>query len=110
MEITNVLALVVLAFASYRVTRFLVIDSLIENIRARFQTFLFNKDGKLKLIWHKLLDLISCTWCTGFWVSLVLYSVFVWTSPHEFTRVDWISAFAVAGLQGLLHSWEPDDA
>lgn len=105
----NILALVVLAFASYRITRFLAIDSLIENIRARFHTFLFNLNGKLSIIPHKLLDLISCTWCLGFWVSFALYTLFLWSNPLDFSRIDIINIFAIAGGQGLLHAFEPDD-
>lgn len=103
------LPLVVLALAAYRITRFLVIDSLIEGLRAKFYVFLSNRQGKLRAIWQKLLELSSCTWCCGAWVSLALYSVYLWTSPLDFGRMDWISVFAIAGIQGLLHAFEPGD-
>lgn len=112
MEITVNLLLtyLVLAWASYRATRFVVIDTLIENVRGRVQTFLFNREGKTKVVWHKLLDLISCTWCAGFWVSLTVYSLWFWTNPIDFTRFDVIIILAIAGVQGILHALEPGDA
>lgn len=108
----EIIPLLVLAFASYRITRFLIIDTLPEGLRVAWHNFLIGrveKNGKLKLVWQKLYELTSCTWCAGFWVSFLLYWVFAWTSPVDFTRFDWISVFAIAGLQGLLNAWEPDD-
>lgn len=107
MEI-NLLILAVLGFASYRLTRFFVIDTLIDGLRRKFHVFLVNRTGKLRFFWIKLFELTSCTWCLGFWVSLSLYSLYVWQSPLEFNQVGWINVFAVAGVQGLLHSFEPD--
>lgn len=111
--ILNILPLLVLAFASYRLTRFLVIDSLVEGFRGRFYTFLSNrsqKNGHLHLVWEKLYELSSCTWCAGFWISTILYTVYVWTGPQDFSRFDVINIFAIAGIQGLLHAFEPDEA
>ena len=108
MEI-NIVVWLLLGFASYRITRFLVIDTLIENVRNRFHTFLANRRGRLKIIPHKFLDGISCTWCLGFWVSLVVYSLYLWNCPVDFDQVDWLNVFAVAGVQGILHALEPDN-
>ena len=104
----NLIAIIVLGFAAFRITRFLVIDSLLDGSRTRFHVFLSNRQGKLKFFSEKLLDLTSCTWCTGAWITLLLYSLYIWHNPIDFTRFDWISVFAVAGIQGLLHAWEPD--
>lgn len=102
----------VLAFASYRLTRILVIDTLFEGWRAKFHAFLVNrtvKNGKFRLFWEKTHDLTSCTWCTGAWLSVALYSFYVWQYPWDLGRIDWIIIAAVAGVQGLLHSWESDE-
>lgn len=110
--IINIIPLIVLAFASYRLTRFLVIDSFAEGIRHKWYAFLTNraqKDGPLHLLWLKAYELTSCTWCTGFWVSVALYTVYAWNQP-AFTKFDVINVFAVAGIQGLLHAFEPDEA
>lgn len=98
--------LALLSFASYRLTRLLVIDSIFEGTRSRFQTFLAGKDN---FFGRKALDLVSCTWCVGIWVSLFLYSFYAVKYPTTFTRYDWITFLAVAGAQGLLHSWEPEE-
>lgn len=102
----NLLVLLVLGIAAYRITRFLVIDTLFEGSRNKFHTWLANKQG---MIYDKILDLTSCTWCLGFWVSLVLYSFYLWECPIDFNRLEWISTFAIAGVQGMLHALEPGD-
>lgn len=102
-----------LGIASFRVTRFLVIDTLFQGLRNKFHSFLINqsqKEGKFSLVWSKLYDLTSCTWCAGVYVSLGLYSLWMWTCPLDFGRMDWINVAAIAGIQGFLHSIEPDDA
>jgi len=108
----NLIPLIVLAFAAYRITRFLLIDILPKGPRDKFHTWLINnaqKEGKLKNVWWKLYELTSCTWCFGFWVSLALYWGYLWISPVYWTRFDWVSVFAIAGLQGLIHAFEPGD-
>lgn len=111
--ILNIVPLVILALASYRLTRFLVIDTLVEGLRHKFYGFLSNralKQGKLHLIWEKIYELSSCTWCAGFWVSLGLYTAYVWLAPWDFTRFDLLNILAIAGIQGLVHAFEPDEA
>jgi hypothetical protein len=108
----DIIPIVILAIASYRLTRFLVIDTLISNTRNKFHATVINraqKQGKLKAIWEKLYDLTSCTWCFGFWVSLALYWAYIWTSPVYWGRMDVIAVFAIAGIQGMLHALEPGD-
>lgn len=111
--VLDIIPLLVLAFASYRLTRFLVIDTFVEGLRAKLYTFLTNraqKNGPLHRLWVKIYELTSCTWCTGFWVSVALYTAYVWTAPWDFSRFDVINIFAIAGIQGLLHALEPEDA
>lgn len=109
--IIDLIPLLVLGFASYRLTRFFVIDTFFEGFRHKFYAFLTNradKKGKLQLLWLKIYELTSCTWCFGFWVSVALYTVYAWNQP-DFTKFDVINVFAVAGVQGLLHAFEPDN-
>jgi hypothetical protein len=110
--IIEIIPLIVLAIAAFRITRFLIIDDLIHDVRARLYTFLANqaqKNGKLKFLWEKIYDLSACTWCTGFWVSVALYWTYIWTSPMFWSRFDVINIFAIAGIQGFLHALEPSD-
>lgn len=109
--ILDIVPLLVLSFAAYRLTRLIVIDTLLDGSRNKLHLFLLNrakKEGKLHLFWEKLYDLVSCTFCTGTWISLALYSLYIQDYPWFFSRFDWISVFAVAGLQSLLHTWEID--
>lgn len=101
----ELLPLVVLAFASFRLTRFLLFDSLIDEPR----NFWYNQVGggtKFRFIREKLLDLSSCSWCAGAWVTLFLYSIYVSDYPWEFSRFNWLSVLAVAGVAGMLHAYE----
>ena len=98
---------VVLALASYRVTRLLVVDSLLEPGRSKFHSMLERRNG---IIWAKIYDLVSCTWCVGVYVSFAIYVIYLWDLFVHWTRVDWLSAIAVAGLQGMLHAVEPDES
>lgn len=108
----DIIPLVILAIASYRLTRFLVIDTLIAGARNKFHAVLINraqKNGKLKYVWEKLYDLTSCTWCAGFWVSTVLYWLYTWNSPADWNQMDVMGIFAIAGIQGFMHAVEPGD-
>lgn len=103
----NLLTFMILAFAAFRVTRFLVFDSLFSHTRQRILVWLANR--KLSVLNHKALELITCTWCVGFWITLGVYSLFLWEQPWDFTRLEWITTFGIAGVQGLLHAYEPND-
>lgn len=109
------LTFVVISVASYRVTRFLLFDSLVEGFRQKYYIFLGNNSmdytgRKFKrFLAHKLLELSSCSWCLGVWVSAGLYWLWTWTSPLYWTRHEFILVAAIAGFQGLLHAFEPSD-
>lgn len=65
----------VLGFASYAISRLLVKEAIIEEWRDRLIVGLaFDKSGRpvKSGVRVKLLKLISCTICMGFWVSLGL--------------------------------------
>ena len=103
-----VLTALLVGFASYRATRFLIFDTLIEQSREKFYVFLINRKH-LRPLWDKVLDLTSCTWCLGFWVGLAAFSFLTSTYPWDFTRLQAIATFAIAGVQGLLHTVEPEE-
>lgn len=100
--------MLVLAFAAYRITRALIFDSWILATRQRWYNFLLS-GAKLKTIREKALELTSCTFCLGFWVSLGLFSAYLASWPWDFSVKEWISVFAVAGAQAMLHVLEPDE-
>jgi hypothetical protein len=96
----------ILGLAAYRVTRFLVIDTLLEPSRSKFHSMLERRNG---VLWAKIYDLVSCTWCVGVYVSFAVYAIYLWDLFINWTRFDWLSAIAVAGVQGMLHALEPEE-
>lgn len=109
----EIIPLIILALASYRLTRFFIFDTLIAGTRNKFHSFLVNKaqkEGKLHLLWEKLYDLTSCTFCLGWWISLALYTTYTLQYPWDFGRLGWINVFAIAAIQSFVHVLEPEDA
>jgi len=127
----DALELVVLALAAYRITRFLVRDSLIGfgpdsgsamSVRVdRFAYFGAADDGPdgtdRSWLRGKIGDLVTCMWCLGFWVSAAVYLVWTGTAPvlepadwaraweaWNLTAQDVVAIFAVAGAQGYISS------
>lgn len=105
MTLATLATVIVLGLAAYRVTRFLVIDSLLEPGRTKFHDAVGSRNGR---IWAKFHELISCTWCIGVYVSIGVYALFVGDLFIDWTRTDFLSAIAVAGVQGMLHAVEPE--
>ena len=105
----NLLTFIILIFAAYRITRFFIIDSMFDGTRTKLHVYLVNKSKKSNDFWDKIHDLTSCTWCWGWWISLILYSLYIWECPINFNQIDVITVFAIAGGQGLLHAWEPEN-
>lgn len=104
MELQTLILVIILGLAAYRVTRFLLFDTLIEGVRNSFYTFLANR-RRPAILWSKLLELTTCTWCAGVWVTTGLYLLWI--------NYDWSHApiliAAIAAIQGLTHAFEPGD-
>lgn len=111
----NALTYVILSVAAYRITRFFLFDSLIGHSRQKYYVFLGNQSmdfsgSKFKrFLAHKLLELSSCSWCLGVWVSAGLYWLYTWTAPQYWGRMGYITVAAIAGFQGMIHAYEPSD-
>lgn len=106
--ITDLATVIVIGIAAYRITRLALFDTIIEQSRARYYTFVANRKW-FPRIREKILDLTSCSWCLGFWVSLALYSLVQKDFPWNLGIKGWILTFAIAGVQGPLHAHEPGD-
>lgn len=104
MKLISLTILLVLAAASFRVTRFLVIDDLIAVQRDAFRTWFLNKGGP---VWDKLYDLFGCTWCVGTYISAAIYWLYI--QDFELSWEASLNIAAIAGVQGLLHAFEPGD-
>lgn len=104
--------LVVLALAAYRITRFFVKDSLMgfgpdsgSAMSVRVDHFAYDSDGNDRSwVRGKIGDLLTCTWCLGFWVSLAVVCAWTQTVPWELGTEGVLTAFGVAGAQGYLNT------
>lgn len=79
----DLLTFVILSAATYRVARFLILDTLIENLRIRVHTWLTNPES-ISVTRLKVAELITCPWCLTVWVALAV--VTFWS----LVVVDWI--------------------
>lgn len=125
-----VLTVLLLGWASYRITRFFVEDTLlgmgshsqVENgslvevpnspLGEAVFRFAYNgEDGSNKgFIRGRIGDLLGCTFCLGAWVSFSAWALWTWTLPWQVGvqfQQWWVCAFAVAGVQAYLNS-RPD--
>lgn len=62
------LVLLIASLASYRVTRFLLRDSLIDGTRLRFNGYLIARVDRSRLA-LKLYELANCPYCISVWTS-----------------------------------------
>lgn len=122
------LTVLVLGFASYRITRFFVLDSLIgmgseETLDPDTQAivnvpnspwggvvmrFCYTDNGKVDrgVIRGKLGDLAGCYFCLGFWISCAVLAAWTWSLPWMTNSPqNWVlEAFAVCGVQAFVSS------
>lgn len=101
------LILLALGFAAYRATQLVVWDSILDGTRKRIEIWRVGKfDSKArKFIW----DLITCTYCTGFWLSVlttVAYLVAAGQWGKAPLMVHAIECWIVAGVQALANRWD----
>jgi hypothetical protein len=107
----NILDFIILALASFRLTRLIVFDKITEFLRDPFfdEVEEENDDGTLEVYYlpkgtpiKKFIgELLSCYWCTGVWVSA---SVVVGYLQLPVVFVPIILVLAVAGLAAILES------
>lgn len=118
---STVLLIVVLGLASYRLTRLVVLDTLLGTLpatdpenprgtgwRRAVDTFAYDETGRDRsFVRGKIGDLLSCTYCAGWWVTLAVVCAWTQTSPLDLGVQGWLVAFAVAGVQSMLNAVEP---
>jgi hypothetical protein len=114
---------VVLALASYRLTLVLAgIDTLMADFTKRVVASAYLVDGcndptmdrchemmprykgTLGFLHRKLVDLVSCPYCLGFWVGLVMLCVVISQWPWDLGWDGWMTALGIAGVQAFLTS------
>ena len=103
----------IVALASFRITRFLVFDSLVgANIESgsRFAAALdvwawddgADRPGFGGWVRDKIGTLLSCPWCVGFWVAVAAVAWWAELPDARWVLVPW----AVAGAASILSTWE----
>lgn len=99
--------IIILGLVTYRVARFIVLDTLIDGTRdkvidwlERRQSVALNAD-KSGLLWAKLVDLIGCPFCITIWISAgavfatrifvgsFAMPVWVWLATAAFALLPW---------------------
>lgn len=103
--------LLILALASFRLTRLLVYDKITEFIRRPFFEELeeTNKDGEVEIylvpkkggIRGFFGNLLSCYWCTGVWSSIILCLLYLFKMS---LTLPILLVLAVAGLAALIET------
>lgn len=93
MDITTV-NFVILALAAYRMTHLITTDAIADG----FRTWVWLKFPPMTKIGY----LITCNWCTGFWVSIFFVIGFL-TLPQVTLVVSLI--LAISAAIGLLSAW-----
>lgn len=101
------LALIVIAFATYRAARLVSVDAISEPLRSIVYDWAYDDDGVAE---HEpeprgkvrawLSDLVNCPFCTGVWLGALL--LLVWQS-WEWGRWGCI-LLAVTGVQAFLQA------
>lgn len=103
---------VVVCLAAFRITRFLVKDSLMgfgpesgSRLSVRVDKFAYDENGTGRSWWREYVgDLLTCVWCLGAWVSLAVVCIVLRRTPDELGINGWTIAWAVAGVQGYLNT------
>ncbi|MEH7177464.1 DUF1360 domain-containing protein [Neobacillus vireti] len=100
-----------LALASFRLTRLFVFDKITEFIRAPFfdEVREENEEGTMEIYYvpketpmRKFIgELLSCYWCTGVWMSVFVVAGYLWL-PIIFVPI--ILILAVAGIAAILET------
>ncbi|MFD3848171.1 DUF1360 domain-containing protein [Streptomyces microflavus] len=103
----SVLELALLAFAGYRGTQLVVHDSILDDARLRIDAWQQKRpQSRLRAM---LVTLISCVYCSGWWVSGALLATWLLATkqwhgtPVVVHLVEWA---AVAGAAVLLNRWD----
>jgi hypothetical protein len=61
-----------LSMVVYRVGRFIVLDTLIEEVRDKSYEWL---EKRSSMFWRKIMELIGCPWCITIWVAAATVAV-----------------------------------
>lgn len=91
--------LVVFAFAVYRCTRFVILDSFFEGTRDRVDVWLetrrLSAEGWRSTAWGKIHSLALCAFCQSVYFATAAYALYVAAGPVAWT---WLSILDVLAI------------
>lgn len=96
------MTLVVLALAGYRLTRLVVLDTILDGPRDWLLRRLATRPHVKAPVRAKLSELLQCVYCVGVWATLAIVAVWHWAPGLR----PGVMVIAVIGAQALLSSWE----
>ena len=80
---------IILSAVVYRVSRFIILDSLVDGTRDRFADFLERHPG---LFWTKIGELMRCPYCITIWVAAgAVWAQHVFVSPIPVPIWTWLA-------------------
>ena len=98
------LTLVVLTLVSFRITRLLIDDTILDRPRQWVERKFMPRGGIKRRAGHpKLLELMGCNWCLGIYVSLWVVGVALWFMPIPYYVAMWVAVAAGQSLIYLVH-------
>lgn len=103
------LTALVFSFVVWRVTRFLLRDSLIDGTRFKVEHYFGSRSNRTSM--RKMSELVTCPWCVSVWVAAVLTAVWRLTEGDGigwfWTAIVWLAA--AAGAMACWATWEDDE-
>lgn len=90
-----VLSIPFLALAVYRLWRIIAVDQITEPIR---NLFIWNNTP----LWNWITDLVTCPWCLGFHLSIVMWALWTFLPQVGYPVVTILAMSTLVGLIGKL--------
>ncbi len=83
------LVIAIMSAVTYRISRFIVLDTLIEGVRDKLVDWL---ERHPRFFWTKFKELIGCPYCVTIWISaVVVWAQNVFVAPVELPIWAWLS-------------------
>jgi len=87
------------ALATYRLTRLITADYLLDPLRERLEGFCDDRG------WHRVAYLLNCDWCMSIWVAPIpAILVTVW--PDNRAVILALMVLSFSAVTGLASTWE----